>query len=114
MDCCTPGLEVQKNINLALRGKREKMIIQGHIGSSATDGQYDVSRDIGTCRKNFENLLSGLGTDYVDFSMFFFVDTDKDFSLCFEGELLHYVLDLRERLNAGAFIVIIGSRALPK
>jgi predicted aldo/keto reductase-like oxidoreductase len=97
MDCCMPGLEVQKNINLALKGKREKMIIQGHIGSSATDGQYDVSRDIGVCRKNFENLLEGLGTDYVDFGMFFFVDTGKDFSLCFEDELLRYVLGLKEK-----------------
>jgi predicted aldo/keto reductase-like oxidoreductase len=97
MDCCMPGFEVQKNINLALKGKREKMIIQGHIGSSATDGQYDVSRDIGTCRKNFETLLKGLGTDYVDFGMFFFVDTDKDFSLCFQDELLRYVLGLKEK-----------------
>jgi predicted aldo/keto reductase-like oxidoreductase len=97
MDCCMPGLEVQKNINFALKGKREKMIIQGHIGSSATDGQYDVSRDIGTCRKNFEELLRGLGTDYIDFGMFFFVDTGKDFSLCFEDELLRYVLSLKEK-----------------
>jgi len=97
LDCCMPGLEVQKNINQALRGKRKKMIIQGHIGSSATSGQYDVSRDIGTCRKNFEDLLKGLGTDYVDFGMFFFVDTDKDFSLCFEDELLNYVLGLKEK-----------------
>jgi predicted aldo/keto reductase-like oxidoreductase len=92
-----PALEVQKNINNALRGKRDKMIIQGHIGSSATSGQYDVSRDIVTCRKNFEDLLKGLGTDYIDFGMFFFVDTAKDFSLCFEDELLKYVLGLKEK-----------------
>jgi predicted aldo/keto reductase-like oxidoreductase len=92
-----PGLEVQDHINRALRGRREKMLIQGHIGSSATDGQYDVSRDISVCKKNFEGLLKGLGTDYIDFGMFFFVDTDKDFSLCFEDELLHYVLGLKER-----------------
>jgi predicted aldo/keto reductase-like oxidoreductase len=73
------------------------MIIQGHIGSSATDGQYDVNRDIDICRKNFENLLKGLGTDYVDFGMFFFVDTNKDFFLCFEDELLRYVLGLKEK-----------------
>ncbi|MDR2952821.1 MAG: aldo/keto reductase, partial [Treponema sp.] len=97
MDCCMPGLEVQNSINLALRSKRKKMIIQGHIGSSATDGQYDVSRDASVCRKNFENLLKGLGTDYIDFGMFFFVDTDKDFSLCFEDELLHYVFGLKEK-----------------
>jgi predicted aldo/keto reductase-like oxidoreductase len=97
MDCCMPGLEVQKHINRALRGRREKMLIQGHIGSSATDGQYDVSRDINVCRKNFENLLSGLGTDYIDFGLFFFVDTAADFSLCFQDELLRYVLGLKEQ-----------------
>jgi predicted aldo/keto reductase-like oxidoreductase len=96
MDCCMPGLEVQNHINRALRGKRDKMLIQGHIGSSASDGQYDVSRDIKVCKRNFEELLKGLGTDYIDFGMFFFVDTDKDFSLCFEDELLRYVLDLKE------------------
>ncbi|MDR1419937.1 MAG: aldo/keto reductase [Treponema sp.] len=97
MDCCMPGLEVQDHINRALRGRREKMLIQGHIGSSATDGQYDVSRDTATCRKNFETLLRGLGTDYIDFGMFFFVDTHKDFSLCFEDELLRYVTDLKKQ-----------------
>jgi predicted aldo/keto reductase-like oxidoreductase len=97
MDCCMPALEVQNHINRALRGRREKMLIQGHIGSSATDGQYDVSRDTGICRKNFETLLKGLGTDYIDFGMFFFVDTGADFSLCFQDELLSYVLGLKEQ-----------------
>jgi predicted aldo/keto reductase-like oxidoreductase len=97
MDCCMPGLEVQNHINRALRGRREKMLIQGHIGSSATDGQYDVSREVGICKKNFETLLEGLGTDYIDFGLFFFVDTAADFSLCFRDELLHYVLGLKEQ-----------------
>jgi predicted aldo/keto reductase-like oxidoreductase len=97
MDCCMPALEVQEHINRALRGRREKMLIQGHIGSSATDGQYDVSRDISVCRNNFENLLSGMGTDYIDFGMFFFVDTSRDFSLIFEGELLRYAEDMKKR-----------------
>jgi predicted aldo/keto reductase-like oxidoreductase len=73
------------------------MLIQGHIGSSATDGQYDVNRDTGICKKNFDTLLKGLGTDYIDFGMLFFVDTEKDFSLCFEDELLDYVVGLKER-----------------
>jgi predicted aldo/keto reductase-like oxidoreductase len=97
MDCCMPALEVQEHINRALRGRREKMLIQGHIGSIATDGQYDVSRELAVCRKNFENLLSGLGTDYIDFGMFFFVDTQRDFSLIFEGELLRYAEDMKKR-----------------
>jgi predicted aldo/keto reductase-like oxidoreductase len=97
IDCCMPALEVQENINRALRGRRKDMLIQGHIGSTATDGQYDVSRDVAVCRKNFEALLSGIGTDYIDFGMFFFVDTGQDFSLIFEGELLRYAEDMKKR-----------------
>jgi predicted aldo/keto reductase-like oxidoreductase len=97
MDCCLPGEELQANIGRALRGRRQDMLIQGHIGSTATDGQYDVSRDIKVCRKNFENLLTGLGTDYIDFGMFFFVDTGGDFLKIFEGELLGYAQDLKRR-----------------
>jgi predicted aldo/keto reductase-like oxidoreductase len=97
MDCCLPGEELQANIGRALRGRRKDMLIQGHIGSTATDGQYDVSRDLKVCRENFENLLTGLGTDYIDFGMFFFVDTGGDFLKIFEGELLGYAQDLKKR-----------------
>jgi predicted aldo/keto reductase-like oxidoreductase len=86
MDCCLPGEELQHNIGQALRSRRKDMFIQGHIGSTATDGQYDVNRDIKVCGGNFENLLTGLGTDYIDFGMFFFVDTSGDFLKIFEGD----------------------------
>jgi predicted aldo/keto reductase-like oxidoreductase len=97
MDCCLPGEELQANIRRALRSRRKDMLIQGHIGSTATDGQYDVSRDIKVCKENFEALLSGLETDYIDFGMFFFVDTNGDFLKIFEGELLGYAQNLKKR-----------------
>jgi predicted aldo/keto reductase-like oxidoreductase len=38
-----------------------------------------------------------MDTDYIDFGMFFFVDTPADFSQVFESDLLDYALDLKRR-----------------
>ncbi|MDR0998611.1 MAG: aldo/keto reductase [Treponema sp.] len=95
IDVFMPGREVRNNIGRAIRGRREKILIQGHIGSTDIHEQNDVSRDLATCKKYFESLFSDLGTDYIDIGMFFFVDTQADYTAVFEGELLDYALELK-------------------
>jgi predicted aldo/keto reductase-like oxidoreductase len=97
LDCFMPGREVRGNIGRALRGRRKDMLIQGHIGSTDIHEQNDVSRDLKVCKKYFERYLTDMGTDYIDFGMFFFVDTPADFSQVFESDLLDYALDLKKR-----------------
>jgi predicted aldo/keto reductase-like oxidoreductase len=97
MDLFMPGGEVRKNIGRALGGRRDKVLIQGHIGSTDIGEQYDISRDLGTCKTYFENLLRCLNTDYIDIGMLFFVDTDKDFDTVFGGDILRYARGLKER-----------------
>jgi predicted aldo/keto reductase-like oxidoreductase len=97
IDCFMPGTEVRRNIGRLIRGRRDKVLIQGHIGSTDIHEQNDVSRDLATCKKYFEGLLSAMRTDYIDFGMFFFVDTPADFSQVFESELLEYGRDLKKR-----------------
>jgi predicted aldo/keto reductase-like oxidoreductase len=97
IDCFMPGTEVRRNIGRVIRGRRDKVLIQGHIGSTDIHEQNDVSRDLATCKKYFESLLTCMGTDYIDFGMFFFVDTPADFSQVFESELLDYGRDLKKR-----------------
>jgi predicted aldo/keto reductase-like oxidoreductase len=97
MDLFMPGDEVRKNIGRALGGRRDKVLIQGHIGSTDIGEQYDVSRDLATCKTYFENLLRCLNTDYIDFGMLFFIDTDKAFDTVFGGDILRYAQDLKER-----------------
>ncbi|MDR3174368.1 MAG: aldo/keto reductase, partial [Treponema sp.] len=80
LDCFLPGKEARGNIGRALRGRRKDMLIQGHIGSTDIHEQNDVSRDLKTCKKYFESYLADMDTDYIDFGMFFFVDTPADFS----------------------------------
>jgi len=97
MDLFMPGEKVRQNIGRVLAGKRDKVLIQGHIGSTDVNEQYDKSRDLKTVKKYFENLLRCLNTDYIDFGMLFFIDCEKDFKDVFEGDTLPYALELKKQ-----------------
>jgi predicted aldo/keto reductase-like oxidoreductase len=56
-----------------------------------------VSRGLATCKKYFESYLTDMGTDYIDFGIFFFVDTPADFKAVFETDLLGYAQDLKKK-----------------
>ncbi|NLA58981.1 MAG: aldo/keto reductase [Firmicutes bacterium] len=96
MDLFMPGTAVRENIGRALKGRRTKVLIQGHIGSVEKNGQYHRTRDVAVCRQYFENLLRSLNTDYIDFGMMYFVDTEEDYKGVFETEYIDYVLKLKE------------------
>ena len=97
MDLFMPGEPVRRNIGRALAGRRDKMLIQGHICSTDIREQYDRSRDLATVKKYFENLLRCLNTDYIDFGMLFFIDTQKDYDDVFKSDILPYALDLKKQ-----------------
>ncbi len=88
---------VRTNIGRALAGRRENVVIQGHIGSCWVDGQYTVSRDIGECVANFEDLLTRLQTDYIDVGMLHFVDRETDWDTLEQSEIMRYALSLKEK-----------------
>ena len=44
LDCWMSEPNVRSNIGAAIRGNREKWIIQGHLGSTWQDGQYVKTR----------------------------------------------------------------------
>ena len=89
--------QVRTDIGKALKGRREKAVIQGHIGAIWKDGQYARSRNIDDVKAAFDDLLSRLDTDYIDIGMIHFVDTEEDFKEVFEGDMIKYVLDLKEK-----------------
>lgn len=97
IDVFMPGTPVRENIGKALAGKRDKVLLQGHIGSVDLNKQYDISRDLPTCEKYFENLLKSLGTDYIDFGMLFFIDSEKDFQGVFDTGFITYVQKLKQQ-----------------
>ncbi len=89
--------DVRSNIGIALENRRDKVIIQGHIGSIWQDGQYCKSRNFDECRYFFEDLLFRLKTNYIDIGMIHYVDTADDFKKVFNGELIEYAKILKEK-----------------
>lgn len=96
IDVFMPGTPVRDNISKALKGRRDRVLLQGHIGSVDIREQYDRTRDIPTCRKYFENLLRSFKTDYIDLGMMFFIDTEEDYKGVFETEYISYVQKLKQ------------------
>lgn len=88
---------VRTNIGKAIEGNRDKVILQGHIGSTFVDGQYHRSRDIGQVKLFFEDFMTRLRTDYVDIGMIHFVDTDEDYDSVFSTDIIKYAIELKNQ-----------------
>ena len=97
MDVFMPGAAVRGHIGRALAGRRERMIIQGHIGSTDVSEQYDRSRDLAVCQRFFEDLLRLLQTDYIDLGMLFFLDDNESIDAVLNNGILDYARRLKER-----------------
>lgn len=100
LDVFMPGEEVRKNIRKALGSRLRDVMIQGHIGSTNVGQQYDISRDLPTVRKYFEDMLR-IYDGYIDFGMMFFIDSEEDYKGVFETGFIDYVRGLKEKGDIG-------------
>ena len=97
MDLFMPGEEVRRFIGRALKGKRQDFMIQGAIGSVDLQQQYDISRDLDTCKRYFDDLLKALDTDYIDFGMFFFMDSQEALEMVLQNGIAAYAQELKQQ-----------------
>lgn len=97
LDCWMSEPNVRSNIGKAIAGRRDRWIIQGHFGSTWQNGQYVRTRDMDKVKPAFEDLLTRLGTDYIDLGMIHFVDEEAEFHRIMEGKFLAYVKEQKER-----------------
>jgi predicted aldo/keto reductase-like oxidoreductase len=75
--------DVRSNIGAVLKGKRDKVMLAGHIGAILTeDGQYERSRDVAKCEAHVEDFLRRTGSEAVDVLMLHFVDDMDDAEAC--------------------------------
>lgn len=96
MDVFMSEPQVRTNLGNALKGRREEMVIQGHLGAIWEDGQYARSRDISKVKEFFQDFLQRFHTDYVDIGMIHFVDEQEDLDVIFNGEVLEYAKELKK------------------
>ena len=58
---------------------------------------YTRTRDIEKTKRSFADLLERLHTDYIDIGMIHYVDNEEDFQTVFEGPVLEYAKELKEK-----------------
>jgi predicted aldo/keto reductase-like oxidoreductase len=75
---------IREWIGEALKGRRDRMLIAGHLGSVQKDGQYCRSRDLNACEDYMDELLLRLGTDHIDVLMMHFIDELDDVKTCLD------------------------------
>ena len=86
----------RSNIGAALKGRRDCMIIQGHIGTIFKDGQHTRTRDLEETKQGFEDLLQRLGTDHIEVGMIHITDSPEEWNELEGSPFLEYVFQLKE------------------
>ncbi|MFC1954393.1 aldo/keto reductase [Chloroflexota bacterium] len=95
----SPG--VRDNFGIALKNKRQKVMIAGHLGSAFRNNQYYRTRDKKICEEFINDFLIRLKTDYVDFLMLHFVDNPNEYEEIFDsGGILELALRMQKEGKA--------------
>ena len=89
--------QIRTDIGKAIAGRRDKVIIQGHLGATWKNGQYARRRNVKEVNAAFCDLLARLNTDYIDIGIIHHADTEKDIKNVFESELIDYICGLKEK-----------------
>ena len=95
VDCWMSEPEVRSKLGNALAPHRSRWLIQGHVGSTWRNGQYERTRDLPRCKEAFADLLARLQTDYVDIGMIHYIDTPQEWETVVHGPFLAYMKELK-------------------
>lgn len=97
IDFYTSNPHVRSAFGKAISKNRKHWVIEGHLCTTWKDNQYLRTRKIAEVKAGFEDLLTRIQTDYIDIGMIHYVDAKKDFDEVFNGEVIKYAQDLKER-----------------
>lgn len=89
--------DIRDHFGKALKGRRDRMMIAGHLGATWKDGQYHRTRDMGMVKEFYYDLLKRLNTDYIDMLMIHYVDKMDDLKVCLEDGILEFALEQKQK-----------------
>ena len=98
--------DVRDNFGIALKNRRQQVIITGHLGATLKNDQYNRSRDKALCEHYFNDLLTRLQTDYIDVLMLHYIDEPDDYDEVFNTE--DGLLELAFRLQKEGKVRMLG------
>ena len=97
IDLYSPNPDFRTYLGEALRGRREKFILQAHLCTVWKDGQYQRTREIGAVRAGFQDQLERLQTDHVEIGMIHYIDGIEDWEAVCSGPVMAYARELKEK-----------------
>ena len=89
-----PGLRAA--VGNALKGRREKFIIQSHLCSVWKNDQYMRTRNLAETKAGFEEMMSLLQTDWIDVGMIHYCDALSDWQAILDNGILDYARELKQ------------------
>lgn len=87
-------------IGKALKGRRDKVYLTGHLGCVDIRGQYVRTRNEPLCRKFMEDYFEIVGTDYVDVLFMHNCDQLEDLDGILNGWMYEYASELKAQGKA--------------
>lgn len=95
IDLYASNPEMRSGLGRAMKGRRDKFVLQAHLCSIWQDGQYKRTRDIKEVKEGFAEQLRLLGTDYVEIGMIHYVDSMADWEVVKNGKVMEYARELK-------------------
>jgi len=87
--------EMRRAVGDAMKGRREKFIVQSHICSIWKNGQYLRTRKLPEVKSGFEEMMELLQADYLDVGMIHYCDALSDWEEIVNGGVLDYAGELK-------------------
>ena len=87
--------DMRRAVGQALKGRREKFLIQSHICSIWKDGQYLRTRDLDEVKQGFEEMMALLDTDHLDVGMIHYCDAMSDWEQIVNNGILDHARQLK-------------------
>ncbi|MBQ9197765.1 MAG: aldo/keto reductase [Clostridia bacterium] len=89
--------QLRKAVGQALKGRREKFIIQSHICSVWKNGQYLRTRNLDEVKAGFEEMMALLDVDFIDVGMIHYCDAMADWETIVNNGILDYARELKRQ-----------------
>ncbi|MFH1572127.1 MAG: aldo/keto reductase [Gemmatimonadota bacterium] len=78
LDIFMPQAEVRDDLGHALAGRRDRVLLAGHLGAVLQDGQYFRTRDRDRCAAFVDDFCRRLRTEVIDVLVLHYVDLPED------------------------------------
>lgn len=85
----------------AIKGRRDKVYLAGHLGCADQNGQYVKTRDEALCKEFLRQFYEKLDTDYIDVLFLHNCDTQEDLDEIMDGWMYAYARELKDSGKAG-------------